>query len=148
MRKKLLIFFGIFVFCVSMLLIFKVPQRFFATNRQSETVSPCKYQKEQEEVFSTKHYFSKEDATQLFGKQVRNLKCGKIKCPVRSNDCMNVEIGELGKVVSLKPRQGFSDYTIIVEWDEPKKEQDTFAEQGLNKFVSYLGNDGSYQVLE
>ncbi len=147
MKKYFFIALGTFILGFLISMLFNLPQKFFSDKKTTEVKKQCEYQKDSE-TFSKKFYFSKEEADALLGKKVQNLKCGKIKCPVRSNDCLNVEIGEIGKVTSIKPRQGFSDYTIIIEWNEPRNKKDTFAEQGLDGYVSYVGKDDSYKIDE
>lgn len=144
MKKNIVIVLGVIILVISLAFIFVTPQKLATGSHQNAL---CDYERDKE-IFSKRHYFSKDDANALLGKQVRNLKCGKLKCPLRSNECLNVEIGELGKVVSIKPRAGFIDYTIIIEWNEPRYNKNSFAEQGLDDFLSYVGNDGSYEIIE
>lgn len=148
MKKYFLIALGTFILGFLISMLFNLPQRFFAENKKSEVKKRCEYEKDSE-VFSKRFYFSREEANALLGKKIRNLKCGKIKCPLRSNNCSNVEIGETGRISSLKPRNGFSDYTVIIEWDTPEKILDrSLAEQGLDTFVTYIGNDGTFEIVE
>lgn len=144
MKTKLLSFFTAITVGVTLTVMFQTQRSKTSQNKDFSCAS-----QNENEVFLKKHYFSKEDVAQLLGKRVRNLKCGKIKCPLRSNNCLSVGIGETGRVTSLKPRFGTSEYTLIIEWDEPRKLRDlSFVEQGLDTFVTYVGNDDSIQFVE
>lgn len=104
---------------------------------------------ETSEVFSQKHYFSSQEVDGLLGKKVRNLKCGKIKCPIGSEYCSNVEIGETGKIIGLQPRDGLPGYLIVIGWDNKSENlRFTTGEQNPYRFVSYVGNDGSFEFID
>lgn len=118
--------------------------------RQNVTNSPksCKFE-ESSEVFSQKHYFSASEIDGLLGKKVKNLKCGKIKCPIGFDTCSSVEIGETGKVIGLQPRDGLPGYLIVIGWDNKSENfRFTTAEQNPYRFVSYVGNNGSFEFID
>ena len=110
------------------------------------TQKSCSYA-ESKITFSKKNYFSGNQVEGLLGKKVRNLKCGKIKCAIGLGNCQNVQIGETGIVKSLQPRFGYDGFLLIVEWENNKGYQDTFAEKDTDKLFSYLGNDQSFEFI-
>ncbi len=144
----------VFTFCFSIcvLVIFNLLTGTFTLQDHSalktDIDSVCDY-KDIGEVFSARNYFSSNEVNKLLGKRVRNLKCGKIKCQISLNNCSAVQINELGKIKSLIPRQRDDGYIIVVEWDKPDLEGNfTYLEKGADKYVSYIGKDNSYEVLD
>jgi len=67
--------------------------------------------------FDTSQNYSLNEANALIGKPVRNLSGGNAKCPKDAGNCLNLFMGEMGKVVSILPSLE-NTYLIEIQWEE------------------------------
>lgn len=67
----------------------------------------------------TSRNYTKAEASALIGKRVRNLTPSSAKCmkDEGSNSCLNLYVGETGKIVDMLP--GLDDtYLLEIQWDK------------------------------
>jgi hypothetical protein len=138
--RKLLVF--ICAFCLGILFVFTIKTlRFYLLNTGDQ--NGC-----QTKPFSKKHYFKSDRVNDLIGRKIRNKECGKIMCGVGSDNCLAVREGELGTIVGLKPRFGFTDYLLVVKWNTNYSWRAIIAEHNKDKFYSEIGNDGTWEFVK
>lgn len=87
--------------------------------------------------------FSKQEASELVGKRVRNLSNLSAKCPKDFGDCLSINVGEKGEVVSVLP--SIEDtYLIEIKWDNLPS--DNRIEHSGN-FVTRVGREASFEII-
>ncbi|MCU0238580.1 MAG: hypothetical protein MUC29_03990 [Pyrinomonadaceae bacterium] len=141
MKIKVLVFLAVFVFSVTTVWVSKKIVLSFLLKNESE----C-----QTKPFSKKHYLTEEIADSFVGKSIKNLECGKIKCATGSGDCAKVKVGEFGKVVGLSPRDGVkNNYLLVVRWENVCGSGSVpFSERNRRDCLSYIGNDGTFEIVK
>lgn len=141
MKIKVLVFITAFILSLSTVWLIKKTVKSYLMKNESD----C-----QTKPFSKKDYLMEEEANTFIGKTIKNLECGKIKCPTGSGDCDKVRIGEQGKVVGLSPRNGFKNsYLLVVRWNISCGSGTVrFSEENRRDCLSYLGNNGTFEIVK
>jgi hypothetical protein len=90
--------------------------------------------------FDASKNYTKDEAVELIGKQVRNLSRHSSKCPKESGNCQELFDGESGKIIGMVPSMN-NTFVLEILWTSTR---DT-SEQS---FVSYVGKELSFEVIK
>lgn len=116
--------------------------------------------------FDTSQNYSLAEAKALIGKQVRNLSIDNAKCPKDAGNCLNLDKGEMGQVVSILPSIE-NTYLIEIQWEETPKDyssrysgrlitrageevslEEDYSPQSTGAFVTRAGKEVSFEIVK
>jgi len=94
--------------------------------------------------FDTSQNYSLAEAKALIGKQVRNLSVDNAKCPKDAGNCLNLDKGEMGQVISILPSIE-NTYLIEIQWEETLE---NYSPQYSGRFVTRAGKEVSFEIVK
>ena len=120
---------------------FKTSETVPCANSVNNVLSvPATLTKNFSRTVDTSRNYSFREAENLIGKQVLNRSGNNAKCPKTYGNCLELFIGETGKVVNILPSVNDS-YLIEIKWNSKWNEPE-------DSFVTYAGKELSFEIVD
>ncbi len=91
-------------------------------------------------TFDASKNYTKGEAAELIGKQVRNLSHNNNKCPKESGNCLELFHSESGKVVGIIPSMN-DTFMLEILWKSNQENSNI-------SYVSYVGKELSFEIVK